>query len=140
MMNGYKVEKSLKVETTTKNIDLKGCLVFIDISDDTYSSYFEVLPLNTNLPYIVDKSKVLKMIESGGLLQDFESVPPKQLNSATKGLPITHDNLLNEGYVIKANMYVKNTTSVQLVKGHTWVVSRVNEKYNKDVKYIEDLL
>lgn len=139
-MNGYKVEKSLKVETTTKNIDLKGCLVFIDTSDDTYSSYFEVLPLNTDLPYIVDKSKVLKMIESGGLLQDLESIPPKTLKPTRRGLPITHDNLLNEGYIVKANMYVKNKTSVQLVKGHTWVVSRVNEKYNKDVKYIEDLL
>lgn len=140
MTKGYKVEKSLKVETTTKKIDLKGSTVFINTSDDTYSSYFEVLPLNTNLPYLVDKIKVFKMIESGGLVEDLESAQSKTLKPNSKSLPITHDNLLNAGFVVRANMYIKDKASVQLIKGHTWVLSRANEKFNKDVRYMEDLV
>lgn len=139
MKKAFLVEKSLKVETTTKKRDLKGSVVFVDIEDDTYSSYLEVLKQNDRLPYLVDKSKFLSMVDKEQLvLVDEVYIKPLVFN--IKGTPITHDNLISEGFMPRADMYVKNNTSVQLVKGHTWVVSNSIDKFNKDVKYIEDLL
>lgn len=138
-MEAFKVLNSLKVETTTYKTDLKGSVVFVDIEDDTYSSYLEVLKQNGRLPYLVDKSKFLSMVDKEQLVS-VDEVYVKPLVFAIRGTPITHDNLISEGFTLRADMYIKNNTSVQLVKGHTWVVSNPIDKFNKDVKYIEDLV
>src|SRR5690606_12325252 len=133
-MEAFKVLNSLKVETTTYKTDLKGSVVFVDIEDDTYSSYLEVLKQNDRLPYLVDRSKFLSMVDKEQLVSvDEEYIKPPVF--AIRGTPITHDNLISEGFTLRADMYVKNNTSVQLVKGHTWVVSNSIDKFNKDVKY-----
>lgn len=138
-MEAFKVLNSLKVETTTYKTDLKGSVVFVDIEDDTYSSYLEVLKQNDRLPYLVDKSKFLSMVNKEQLVS-VDDVYVKSPVFSNRGTPITHDNLISEGFMLRADMYVKNNTSVRPVKGHTWVVSNSIDKFNKDVKYIEDLL
>lgn len=62
MTKGYKVEKSLKVETTTDKAELKGSGVFVDLDDKTYTSFLEVLVKGENLPYLVNIKDVTKSV------------------------------------------------------------------------------
>ena len=58
----YLVEKSLKAETTTNKVELKGREVLIDLDDKTYTSFLEVLVKGENLPYLVSRKDVIKSV------------------------------------------------------------------------------
>lgn len=58
----YLVEKSLKAETSTNKVELKGSEVFVDLDDKTYTSFLEVLVKGENLPYLVNREDVIKSV------------------------------------------------------------------------------
>ena len=58
----YFVEKSLKAETSTNKVELRGSEVFIDLDDKTYTSFLEVLVKGENLPYLVNRKDVTKSV------------------------------------------------------------------------------
>lgn len=58
----YFVEKSLKAETSTNKVELRGSEVFIDLDDKTYTSFLEVLVKGENLPYLVNRKDVIKSV------------------------------------------------------------------------------
>ena len=58
----YFVEKSLKAETSTNKVELRGSEVFIDLDDKAYTSFLEVLVKGENLPYLVNRKDVTKSV------------------------------------------------------------------------------
>lgn len=64
LLRNFRVEKSLKAETSTETVDLKGRIVSLNLDDDTYTSFLEVLVEGDKIPYLVPKSQVLKSITS----------------------------------------------------------------------------
>ena len=141
MKNTFLVEKSLKVETTTKRRDLKGSKVFFDIEEDIYTSFIEVYVIGEKLPYLVQRNTLKNMINEGGLVESQEEAcyTNHSTNPTNGKTPITHDNLINVGFEKRANIYHRENETVYLRQGHTWTHCFVGEKWNKDVKYIEDL-
>src|SRR5690606_550301 len=138
MKKTFLVEKSLKVETTTKKRDLKGSKVFFDIEEDIYTSFIEVYVSGEKLPYLVQKVKLDNMINEGSLTEAPEEAHDV-IQSKNGKTPINHDNLINFGFEKRANIYHREKETVYLRQGHTWTHCFVGEKWNKDVKYIEDL-
>lgn len=51
---------------------------------------------------------------------------------------ITEKTLKEEGFIKRANMWMKNGFALSLIKGHTWILSKAKCQ-EKDVDTIEDI-
>lgn len=57
-----------------------------------------------------------------------------------KGItPINENTLLSSGFIKIANMYRRGNIWLQLIKGHTWILTHHSLKHSLDVKTIEDV-
>src|SRR5690606_10935007 len=119
MKKTFLVEKSLKVETTTKKRDLKGSKVFFDIEEDIYTSYIDVYGSGEKVPYMVQRNTLKNMINEGGIVESQEEscYVNNSANYTNGRTPITHDNLIKVGFEKRANIYHREKETVYLRQG-----------------------
>lgn len=130
----YKVVKSFKTDSTKGyTIELKGRIVEYR---SELPSFYIVTVSRFKHPLLVSKSIDSKIEEV-----DYEDLNNKYDLDWFKNYvePITEEGLLSIGFEKKANMYLRDEYSLQLIQGHTWHYCKVGEKFGKDVKYLEDV-
>lgn len=133
----YKFEKSFKVRTASSVIELKD-KAFI-VKEDIMSSYYEAHVEGFKLPILISKVRLTEGIKNNNIIEMTDEHIIGNYMYIEERVPINENSLLKEGFVKKANMYIKEGSSVYLIKGHTWLLTNAKHKFGKDVKFIDEL-
>lgn len=133
----YKFEKSFKVRTTSSVIELKD-KAFI-VKEDDMGSYYAVHVEGLKLPILINKERLAEGVKNKSIVEMTDEDIINNYMYIEERVPIREESLLKEGFVKKANMYIKEDNSVSLIKGHTWLLSNTKYKFGKDVKFIDEL-